>query len=243
MRTLLGYLFGIAVLLGGGYAGLHWLSQPQEPVVSQRPVGKPTSKTTGVAEQSDLSSVTEETQAETGPKVRDKAEASEAVAPLGSSNGAAPVAPPKIKDDPQVPIKEAEDVAPGGCMPIGITVQGELVFPMQCQELLGRNRDSGDFEDPSPTNSKPPALTPNEDQKAEALKSVGEGSGNQKPTEPPGSEANAKLEDTRWAGGAKSGKGNAEADVKTGRKVEKRNFHSSNPDGMTMIMRTIFPRW
>jgi hypothetical protein len=114
---------------------------------------------------------------------------------------------------------------------------------MQCQELLARNRGSGDFEKPSLTNSNPPALAPKEDQKAEAPESVGEGSATQKPTEPSGSEANAKLEDIPWAGGAKSGKGHAEADVEPGRKVQKRNFQNSKPDGMMIIMRTIFPRW
>jgi hypothetical protein len=240
MRTPLGYLLAVAVLLGAGYGGLHLLAEPQEP--SQRQVEKSTSKTMNVAEKSHLPS--RGTQAENGPKIRGKAEPSEGPAPPASSNKATAAAPPQSKDDPQAPTKRAEGVAPGGCMPFGITGQGELVFPMQCEELLEWNRDSGDFEGPSPTNSNPPALTPKEDQKAEAPKSIGEGSANHKPTEPPGSEANAKLEDTPWTGGAKSGKEkNGETHVKTERKVEKRNFPNSTLDGMTMIMRTIFPRW
>jgi hypothetical protein len=63
------------------------------------------------------------------------------------------------------------------------------------------------------TNSNSPALAPNEDQKAEAPKSLAEGSVTQKPTEPSESDANAKLEDRPRAGEAKSGKGRAEADV------------------------------
>jgi hypothetical protein len=241
MRRPLSYLLAVAVLLGAGYGGLHLLSKPQEP--SQRQVEKPASKTMNVAEKSDLPSLTEGTQAENGPKIRGKAEPSGGPAPPASSNEATADAPPQTKEDPQAPTKRAEDVAPGGCMPFGITVQGELVFPMLCQELLARNRGSGDFEGPAPTNSNSPTLTLKGDQKAEAPKSVGEGSANHKPTEPPGSEANAKLEDTPWTGGAKSGKGNGETHVKTERKVEKRNFRNSNPDGMTAIMRTIFPRW
>ena len=238
MRTPLGYLLAFAVLLGAGYGGLHLLAETQEP--RQRQVEKSTSKTMNVAEKSHLPS--QGTQAENGPTIRGKAEQSEGPAPPASNKAAA--APPQTKDDPQAPTKRAEDVAPGGCMPFGITGQGELVFPMQCEELLGRSRGSGDFEGPSPTNLNPPALTPKGDQKAEAPKSVGEGSANHKPTEPPGSEANAKLEDTPWTGGAKSGKEkNGETHVKTERKVEKRNFRDSNLDGMTMIMRTIFPRW
>jgi len=238
MRTPLGYLLAFAVLLGAGYGGLHLLAETQEP--RQRQVEKSTSKTMNVAGKSHLPS--QGTQAENGPTIRGKAEQSEGPAPPASNKAAA--APPQTKDDPQAPTKRAEDVAPGGCMPFGITGQGELVFPMQCEELLGRSRGSGDFEGPSPTNLNPPALTPKGDQKAEAPESVGEGSANHKPTEPPGSEANAKLEDTPWTGGAKSGKEkNGETHVKTERKVEKRNFRNSNLDGMTMIMRTIFPRW
>jgi hypothetical protein len=240
MRTLFASLLAIAVVLWGGYAGLHWLHKPQEPAISQRPAGKSTSKTTDVAEKFDLPSRTEETQAEHGPEVKGKAEASEGLAPLVSSNKAASGAPPEIKDDPQVSIK-AEDIAPGSCMPIGITVSGKVVFPMQCQELLARNRASGDLEGSSLTNSNSPA--PKEDQKAEAPKSLAEGSVTQKPTEPSESDANAKLEDRPRAGGAKSGKGRAEPDVEPGRKVEKRNFQNSKGDFTMIIVRTIFPRW
>ena len=29
-----------------------------------------------------------------------------------------------------------EDVPPGGCMPIGLTSSGEIVFPIQCKEFI-----------------------------------------------------------------------------------------------------------
>jgi hypothetical protein len=242
MRTLFASLLAIAVVLWGGYAGLHWVPKPQEPAISQRPTGKSTSKKTDVAEKFDLPSRTGETHAEHGPEVKGKAEASEGLAPLVSSNKAASGAPPEIKDDPQVSIK-AEDIAPGSCMPIGITVSGKLVFPMQCQELLARNRASGDLEGSSLTNSNSPALAPKEDQKAEASKSLAEGSVTQRPTEPSESDANAKLEDRPRAGGAKSGKGRAEPHVEPGRRVEKRNFQNSKGDFTMIIVRTIFPKW
>jgi hypothetical protein len=35
---------------------------------------------------------------------------------------------------------KAHDAPVGGCMPIGITVQGNLVFPMECRELLKQHR-------------------------------------------------------------------------------------------------------
>jgi hypothetical protein len=31
-------------------------------------------------------------------------------------------------------------IPPGGCTPIGLTAQGDLVFPMQCRELIERKR-------------------------------------------------------------------------------------------------------
>ena len=77
------------------------------------------------------------------------------------------------------------------------------------------------------TNSNSPALAPNQDQKAEAPKSLAEGRVTQKPSEPSESDVNAKLEDRSWAG----------------RNVEKRNFQNSKRDGTMIIVRTIFPRW
>jgi hypothetical protein len=35
---------------------------------------------------------------------------------------------------------KTDNVPTGGCMPIGLTARGELVFPMQCRELLDRER-------------------------------------------------------------------------------------------------------
>jgi len=229
MRRFFAYLLAIAVVLGGGYAGLYWLSEPQEPAISQRTVGESISKTTDVAEN--------------GPNVSVKTEASEGSDKLASSNNATAQAPPEMKEDPQASTKKAEEIPQGGCMPMGITARGQLVFPMQCQELLARNRGSGDVERSPLANSNPPALAPKEDQQAESPKSLAEGSVTQQPTEPSVSDANAKLEDRPLAGAAKSGKGRAEADVEPGRKLETRNVQKAKRDGAMFIVRTIFPRW
>jgi hypothetical protein len=37
-------------------------------------------------------------------------------------------------------VSKIDSVPPGGCMPIGLTARGDLVFPMQCRELLERQR-------------------------------------------------------------------------------------------------------
>ena len=40
----------------------------------------------------------------------------------------------------QAEIPKTDSVPAGGCMPIGLTARGDLVFPMQCRELLERQR-------------------------------------------------------------------------------------------------------
>jgi hypothetical protein len=35
---------------------------------------------------------------------------------------------------------KTDNVPTGGCMPIGLTARGEMVFPMQCREILERER-------------------------------------------------------------------------------------------------------
>src|ERR1035437_11175651 len=40
----------------------------------------------------------------------------------------------------QAEIPKTDSVPAGGVMPIGLTARGDLVFPMQCRELLERQR-------------------------------------------------------------------------------------------------------
>jgi hypothetical protein len=52
---------------------------------------------------------------------------------------------------------EKQDIpAPGGCMPIGITVSGEVVFPLQCQDFIERQKA---LKPPATAEDKP-ATTP-----------------------------------------------------------------------------------
>ena len=45
---------------------------------------------------------------------------------------------------------------PGGCMPIGVTAAGNMVFPFACKDLIARHR--GAEQGPTPSESKiPPA--------------------------------------------------------------------------------------
>ena len=80
---------------------------------------------------------------------------------------AAPVEPSVKEDDPP----------PGGCLPIGLTVSGEVVFPFQCKEFLERlkardqkaavgeekpataqQKPAAAEEKPAATEQKPPAV-------------------------------------------------------------------------------------
>jgi hypothetical protein len=40
----------------------------------------------------------------------------------------------------QADLQRSDGVPVGGCMPIGLTARGDLVFPMQCRELIERER-------------------------------------------------------------------------------------------------------
>src|ERR1700678_677724 len=51
-----------------------------------------------------------------------------------------------------------EDVPPGGCMPIGLTASGELVFPIQCSELIEQQRGKAVERKPAGVEEKPVGL-------------------------------------------------------------------------------------
>ena len=40
----------------------------------------------------------------------------------------------------QADLQRSDGVPAGGCMPIGLTARGDLVFPMDCRELIERQR-------------------------------------------------------------------------------------------------------
>jgi hypothetical protein len=48
-----------------------------------------------------------------------------------------------------------EDVPPGGCMPIGMTASGEMVFPIQCKAIIERERGTAVEQNPSAVEQKP----------------------------------------------------------------------------------------
>jgi hypothetical protein len=57
------------------------------------------------------------------------------------------------KDDSRPLSHWAKDLPAGDCLPLGVTGHGELVFPIECHKLLGRDRTGRNSEPVPPTNS------------------------------------------------------------------------------------------
>src|SRR5258705_11392351 len=53
-----------------------------------------------------------------------------------------------------------EDVPPGGCMPIGLTASGEIVFPIQCKEFIERQRGQAEERKPAALAGRPAVSLP-----------------------------------------------------------------------------------
>jgi len=48
-----------------------------------------------------------------------------------------------------------EDIPPGGCMPIGMTASGEMVFPIQCKAIIEREGGQVVEQKPAGVEEKP----------------------------------------------------------------------------------------
>ena len=131
MAALFGYLIAVAVFLGSGYAGLEWLAAPDDPVTHQHPSDKPTSSDAGPKKHAANIVGTKE------------------AAPSATDKNSTPrtAAPDKVAREQAKPsesggeISKKPDAVPrGGCMPIGLTAKGEMVFPLQCREVIEHQR-------------------------------------------------------------------------------------------------------
>jgi hypothetical protein len=89
-------------------------------------------------------------------------------AALAQTTGAANPSPaPAVK----------EDVPPGGCMPIGLTASGEIVFPILCKEFIERQRGKAVERKPAALEQKPVSV----EEKSAARQSEEEVPENSKP--------------------------------------------------------------
>jgi hypothetical protein len=61
---------------------------------------------------------------------------------VGAAATAQTSSEPAKLDQRSTPVESspADKVPAGGCMPIGLTARGDLVFPLQCRELIERER-------------------------------------------------------------------------------------------------------
>jgi hypothetical protein len=242
MPALFAYLLAITIALGGGYAGLRWLAAPDSTSQQSSASAKLPNKGKKLPEKSD-SNVTTMTEVESGPKDRDKTEITANTAPSGTSNKVAPEAsrnePGVSEVSPKAPTQKDDDVPGGECTPIGVTASGKLVFPMQCQAFLEPRRGPEDFQVPVSTDP-PETIAPKEREAAEPAPSCDQITG-QNHEGSFTNEANAKV-GVSPSGETKPGRENSEPEVVKGRKVGKRNMHSSGSKPVMMILRTVeFP--
>src|SRR3954470_14897221 len=175
MPALFGYLIALSILLGGGYAGLQWLAapdpRPAKPVAHRSAPEKTASSTTGTAPTASQAN-------------RNSGTVANSVPTAGSDK---PVQEQKAVDakDGKIAKSDKGDGAPaGGCRPIGLTSSGDLVFSMQCQELIERHHDfassatnppaSGEDRAREPTlpddGAKVPAAAPPNNDKADGAR-------------------------------------------------------------------------
>jgi hypothetical protein len=271
MPALFAYLLAVSLLLGGGYVGLHWLSAPPDASTNQRPsASKGLPARTDVVRKSDPYAAAE-TRAEKRPD--DHAGTEMAASPRGSEElgKAAPEKPPNetgaSEDNTNTQTKKAEDVPAGDCMPLGLTAQGELVFPIQCQALLQRHRGPAVSQPPVPTNPTQSAPAPKEAQAAEPARLDSDKNAELNRKDSPSNEATAKVVNVSPSGEAKSekaksdeaksekakpekakpdeakpGKENPPPVAVNGKKVGKRMMQSAHSRPVMMILRTVeFP--
>jgi hypothetical protein len=245
MPALFAYLLAISVALGGGYAGLRWLAAPDSSIGQQSSASaKVPNKGKKLPEKPD-SNVTRMTEAESGPKDRDKAEITAITAPSGPSNKVAPETsrnePGVSEVGPKAPIQKDDDVPTGGCTPIGVTASGKLVFPMQCQAFPERHRGPEDSHVPVSTNPSESAAPPKERQAAEPAPATDDNKGLNRGGSPR-TEPYAKVEDVSPSDEVKAGKESPEPEGLKGKRVGKRGMQSSHSNPVMMILRTVeFP--
>src|SRR5215212_263770 len=147
MPALFGYLVALSILLGGGYAGLQWLAMPDP-----RPAVKPTAHSRNVPDKSAPTN----TGTAAGPSEADGKRNSGTGAKSVSTEGSDKVAHDAKETEAKASgknskLEKANSVPAGGCAPIGLTSNGDLVFSMQCQDLIERHRAEAASTQPSPS--------------------------------------------------------------------------------------------
>src|SRR5256714_5720287 len=144
MPTLVGYLVAIFMLLGGAYAGLEWLTAPD-----QRP-----------AEQSALKTAKTGTGAGRVPNAAESKRSAGTTAKPASAERSDEVGREAKNAESNTTGKssktdKSDSVPVARCAPIGLTASGDFVFSMQCQEMIERHR--GELASSETTQTAPPS--------------------------------------------------------------------------------------
>jgi hypothetical protein len=187
MPALFVYIIAVVVLLGGGYAGLQWLAEP-EPVRVATHAGKESpkdfskelskefprelsrelSKSRQAAERTrsfaDVEGANPYARELIGGDVQSRPTVEAAAEPQASADPGKTTQPLTEPNPAKDPAKDVAGVPRGGCMPFGITGKGELVFPMECQAILTQYGAGRKAPQPNPDESTPasPTETPAE---------------------------------------------------------------------------------
>jgi hypothetical protein len=155
MPALFGYLVAISILLGGSYAGLHWLSAPEAVP------GKKTAAHSGSAPDISRSGLMSVPNA-VDPRARAENHGKAASVERSDESGQeAKHTGPFTTDRTS---KSQKGAPAGGCAPIGLTANGDLVFSMQCQEMIERHRSESASSEavstaPAPVENQAARLT------------------------------------------------------------------------------------
>jgi hypothetical protein len=152
MRSAVASLFGVAIIVVAGYAGLVWLDSTMTLDVAPRP--QPAAMSSNENVQSELVATAREASrsAATNQNVPSREAASAELTSSATrgdegleesksaitSSSAGQGGSDQSKATASSGDREANDPPAGGCMPIGVTSSGTLVFPVQCRDLLAR---------------------------------------------------------------------------------------------------------
>jgi hypothetical protein len=162
MPALFAYLLAIGIFVGCGYAGLHWLANPPNsgPMrhrASSQHAHLPSPRNMRQNSTVQASDAPPPTSAERAPEsswAKARSAESSTQTAHGTESGSSQTIPSQTesqKGSERESAKEREasnesnvsngDVSRSGCKPIGLTAQGQLVFPMECREFLALHRD------------------------------------------------------------------------------------------------------
>lgn len=239
MPALFAYIVALVILIGAGYEGLQWLAEPL-PATNhdQASHAKASAKSKIAAEKAEAHPDADRTPAsdpEPGSSNAPREPTRQATAETRSDNNEA------SKTAEQAPAPAAGDVPRGGCMPIGITERGKLVFPMACEPILSQKRDSQTIPQPDSAESAPAAKQAQTAVDREVNPAP-------KPKDPAATGSTASNANDRIENGptnahaVKPDEERADHDVGKRKRTAEREPRSSQPKGVMMILRTIeFP--